>query len=317
MRYKVQQLFIQNNKETLKHPLLYAIDWFMPTWSGGLGMCDVSEEGYVYNYDKFPGNPEMEVDDDLKPTGKWKDFCDKRDNNEKRKKSRCALFHMLTNWNKRKYRPVSWRQQGVADNLRMIDIISQKMPIKPREQVVSYLKPEPKDNIHDSLFGLLAMDTYLTDTRTHDLIDQNYEKAINEDFNFPFIITDTKISQFTKQGEEKTIVEFKAGIRPKRKLALIKSSINVFYESEHRKRIKYNKAIWQNNIKAGCSHPASYDKIQSRKYLKIFRGTIKGKGRKFIEDVSNNVNFDYVLDPLGDWGRLSTQPKNDLWDLIM
>ena len=311
MRQEVQKLFIKNNEALLKNPLLYAIDWFMPTWSGGLGMCDVADNGWVYNIDDFPGNPERSYDDDLKPTSEWKIFCDERDNDEKRKKSRGALFHMLTNWNKKKFRPIPWTQPRLADNLNMIEIINQRMPSKPKEEVVSYLQPEVDDNINESLFGLLAMDVYLTDTRTHDIISQKYEKAINDDYLFPFIIKEDEIVRINKKGEEEKVATrtpVPENASAKRKAAALQELFQEKFQDEHVKRIKFNRSVWQSNISRGCTTLASYEKIQNRKYRKVFRGRIIGKGAQFIQDVYEfgRYDFDYVWDQDAIYGKNAT-----------
>ncbi len=307
-RHAVQKKFIQNNSNTLKHPLLHAIDWFMPTWSGGLGMCDVSENGWVYNYE-VPGNPEREIDDDLQPVGEWKRYCDERNNDQKRKKSRGALYHMLTNWSKAKFRPIPWTQPRTPDGLDMISTITSRMPTKPTEQIVSYLKPIPEDNINDALFGLLAMDAYLTDKRTQDLIRQDYVSAINEDFLFPFMIENGSILQINRRGEINEVGKV-SGKTNKRKIQSIHEQLNEYFNDEHVKRVKHNRAIWENNIKKGCTKLASYEKIQTRRYQKVFRGKIVGKGINFLESISNadHFNYDFIWDQDALWGKNATQP---------
>jgi hypothetical protein len=310
MRYEVQKMFLTNNSALLKHPLIQGIDWFMPTWSGGLGICDVSESGWILNNTNFPGNPVPTYNDNMEPTGEYELYVKMRDENPQRKKSRQALFHMLMNWNKTKYRPVSWVQPKIPGNLDMLNVINKRMPSKPKEMLVSQLAMEPEDNINDQLFGLMAMDVYLTDKTTQDMIKNDYINAINNDFNNHFWV-DKKSLYKLKDNEWEKEVELEGMGKKKRNRTIMEYYGNI-YQNEHIKRVKYNRAIWKNNIKSGCSQVASYDKITSRKYLKVFRGTIKGKGANALINQMQEPVFNYIWDAHGPFSKEATEPQ-ELW----
>lgn len=308
MRYEVQSMFIKNNEALLKNQLLYGIDWFMPFWSGGLGMCDVMENGWIINYTNIKGNPTAEFDDNMEPTGMYKEYLELRDNDPHRKKSRCALYNMLVNWGKTKFRPVAWKQPLSPDGLDMLSVIGQRMPIKPTEMLVGPSHEEPKDNINEQLFGLMALDVYLTDKRTQDLIQQNLETAVNLDPTSQFYVEGNKV---LKLGRDKNDWEDYGEINStnfKQRHNELKEMINDTMKNEHIKRIKYNRAIWQNNIRVGCKRPASYEKISTRKYIKLFQGKIIGKGTKVLNDLVQEPMFDYIWDEQGAYSRIATKP---------
>ncbi len=94
----------------------------------------------------------------------------------------------------------------------------------------------------------------------------------------------------------------------------IEEEIGNIYENEHIKRIKYNKAVWTNNIKVGCSKPADYNKLDNRTYIEFFPGKISGKGSDVIhsnyltafEHYWNDTTYNYMA-------TLQQQDENNIW----
>lgn len=309
-RYKVQQEFIKNNSPLLKHPLLEGIDWFMPFWSGGLGMCDVNERGWVLNISNFKGNPAVQLDDNMEPEGSYKDYKDEQ--NKSRIKSRCAQMHMLYNWGQIKFRPKSWTQVKLPENLNMLQNIAKKLPQKPTESWITEKSENPVDNINDKLTGLMAMDLYLTDTETQAKISNDIKKVINMNRN-SYWLEKKKIFKLNDDKSDWIEIADVSDMGKKKKRKLFEELLSEDYMDEHVKRIKYNKSIWRNNIKGGCSKPADYDKLTNRKYINIFKGEIIGKGARELNLQNEIVPFYYTMEEDKDFPFQNMEQINS-WD---
>lgn len=307
MRKDIQTSFIKNQSKLLYDPLLEGIDWFMPSWSGGLGMCDVSETGEILNpiYPNIIDNPIPTYDDDMNPSGNYKRFLDECNDPTRHTKSRQALFHMLMNWNKDKFRPKPWAAMKYMQNLDIHKYITTKLPTKPTTKVV-YGSEREKDNIYDSIFGLIAMEAYLTDPTIRRKISGNTLGVIDIDVRNNLYIDGDKIREI---DTDKVIFDME-GRKPKE----VKKELNKvaekymkdLYEQEFIQRIKYNSKIWKNNIEKGCTTEANWKFLNNRSYQDLFFGRVVGKGCSVIQELLDLDDPD--LNPIEGFEFDQTQP---------
>jgi len=311
MRREVMGEFIRNNKSLLENELLNGIDWFMPTWAGGLGLPDVADNGWIMNYPEISGNPRPRFDDSMEPEGEYKEYINMRDNDKKRFKSRCALYSMVTKWKNRRFRPIPWRAMNYPSNLEIFKRVMSRLPTKPKEILLKPNEKVPTNNIESGLFGLMAMEIYLTDPVVQNLIKGKVIEAINADTMNPYWVSSkkikndegTKVKVFELETgkiksfepliiENKMIEKFELESASKRKRKReVEKILQQVYEDERITTIKHNRAIWKNNVAQGCNKPASYEKLAFRKYIRYFPGTFVGKGASAIKSDVKDFNF--------------------------
>jgi hypothetical protein len=286
-RQSLYKDFIENNKETLKSPLLNGIDWFMPKWTSGLGMPELSDKGLILNmFDPFaPSVDEPE----------YKDYINERDNNEKRNKSRGAVFHMVTNWKKRKFRPVPWTNPRIPGGLDIYKRIATRLPSEPKQLLVK-AEVSFDRNIYDKLFPLMVMEVYLTDPIVQNLIEGNFIEAVNEDPTTGFFIQRTKNNlEITKPNGDIVNIDV-SDLGKKKRRRKFEEFQQEIYDSEHIKRIKYNAKIWKNNVASGCTKLADYEKISKRTYIEYFSGRLYGKGASCLYDAHGLFDYNSMDD---------------------
>lgn len=315
LRYAVQQKFIELHRKILDLSLL---DWFMPEWSGGLGICDVTKDGWILNATtNMPGNPVSRYDDDGNQTDPtYKVFDNMRNDSEYRKKSRCALFNMITHWGDPKYTPRPMTSVKLPSNLDIMSVIQNIMPCKPRE-VLAFGNAKEPDDVYDQVFGMAAMAAYLTDEATQLKIEGMLERSMN--VGNKYHVDETTVYKYSNNKTE-TIVLYKEkykvsemevvhtftkdekGIK-KRKRA-IEGIVDEVNMEEWERRVKYNRKVWKNNIKSGCTKLADWKFLQRRSYMKVFKGHIVGKGVNALKDIFYG---DYAIPTDGDWSFNETK----------
>lgn len=312
-RVVVQKEFIHRNEELLKNKLLSGIDWFMPTWSGGLGLCDVASDGTILNpiYPGIIGNPKPQYDDDFLPTGTYKQFIDRCNDRSQHYKSRCALYNMVTNWSKTKFRPMAWSSMKLPENLNMYNIVQSRLPSKPAEKLVFGDKPI-EGNVYDKVFGLFTLEAYFTNEDVHDKIKGDFARLIDNDPRNNMYIEGKKLIDI--QTAEVLLDLSNEGLsskKAKRKLGeLGKERMKDTFEDEFVKRIKYNSKIWSNNIKVGCTKLADWRFLHTRTYQRVLFGEVTGKGCKFVQEWTDQ--FDPHINPIEGFEFDRTQAM-DVW----
>lgn len=329
LRKKVQSRFIQINKEALD---LSHLDWFMPEWSGGLGICDVADNGWILNATSpMPGNPpETIVDEDLQ-TEEYKLFNKMRNEKGYRTKSRAALFNMITHWGDPKFTPRPLTSVKLPINLDIMGVIQNLMPCKPKE-VLTFGTEKLPDDIYDQLFGMCTMAAYLTDEATQLKIAGKVEKAINLGDKFRIekerIVkitgnSDTNrmdVLSFNREGtgivvkipREEEIYQFKEEEREygKKRKRAIEDEIKDINMEEWERRVKHNRKVWKNNLQVGCSKLADWRFLQRRTYMKVFKGHIVGRGVAALKEAGLTF-FKHIENP-GFWEDL--RDRIDDWD---
>jgi hypothetical protein len=305
LRQKVQTRFIKIHRDLLDQSML---DWWMPEWSGGLGLCDVSEEGWILNATiPFPGNPKPEYDDNMKPIGLFKIFDEKRNDPERHKKSRGALRHMITNWGKNRFTPRVISSHKLPNNLDLISVCQTIFPEKPKE-VLTFGGPKEIDDIYDVTFGMAVMTAYLTDDATQKKIKGELEESINASTSNRMYIDQDKITKF--KGNQEISYEFKSNEKTgrKRKIAIKNFTKDVIKE-EWERRIKQNRAVWKNNLKIGCTALADWKFLQRRVHRKVFKGKLIGKGLNALRDLNYG---EWAPPEHGHWSKEETM-EIELW----
>lgn len=313
MRQEVQHAFINNHAQILKSQRLEAIDWFAPTWCGGLGLADVhGETGWILNTSMFPGNPEPEFDDDGKPINDWKKYCDIRETS--RKKTRAAIMNMVLNWNNRRFRPLPWSQ---AKSIIDLDFWSKAktilpcLPIELREDIT----PTPPDNIADQMQSMAIMELYLTDKAVWDRLGGDYAGYINESFvpvrvdveqkwnrTLEKFYNNNKVYKYnTVTGQWDLKVE---GGKRKMEEYIDDELLQTTF-----KRVKYNSTIWKNNIQKGCSKTIEYSALEKRAYTSYIGGEVVGKGASGLKQMED---FDYLW-PVGTYYTKQATETIDIW----
>jgi hypothetical protein len=314
LRYAVQQKFVSLHRKLLDASLL---DWFMPEWSGGLGICDVTKEGWILNSTTpMPGNPVSRYDDDGNQVDiQFTEFDIRRNEASYRTRSRGALFNMVKNWGDPKYTPRPLTSMKLPTNLDIMSVIQNIMPCKPREVLTFGNEKEP-DDIYDQVFGMAAMAAYLTDEATQLKIEGLYEDAVNVGNDFS--IEHEKIIKYEVQNRgtkdvhvtEKVMYEFeKDEIAPivgrhgemlenKKRKRAIETAVSELRMEEWERRVKHNRKVWKNNMKVGCTKLADWKFLQRRTYMKVFKGHVVGKG---VSALKENFYGDYAIPLTGDW----------------
>lgn len=307
LRKVVQTKFLHIHRILLDRSKL---DWFMPEWSGGLGICDVSEEGWILNATiPFPGNPIPSYDDEGQTQGIYKIFDDKRNESSRHTKSRSALFHMINNWGNPKFTPRPLSSSKLPTNLNIINVVQTYFPVKPVEKLLHGTEKVEND-IYDQVFGLAAMAAYLTDEALQSKIKGDLENATNLE-NSRYYVEKNAILLLGREekDKDKVVYEFKKNeMDGKKRKRAIEKYVGDVLEEEYIKRIKYNRAVWKNNLQKGCGKLANWKFLQNRSYAKIFFGTLSGKGVKTLQE---SLYGEFSIPEEGPWSYERTMQLLD------
>lgn len=307
LRYAVQKRFIEIHRKLLDLSLL---DWFMPEWSGGLGICDVTQEGWILNSTTpMPGNPKSSFDDDGNQVNPlFTQFDNMRNDPEYRKRSRGALYNMLSTWGKQGLTPRPVTSEKLPTNLDIMSVIQNILPIKPRE-VLTFGEKKEDDDIYDQVFGLAAMAAYLTDETTQLKIQGNLEASINSGMSM--IIDTHEVTRVCNGEVLYTFLENEKGEGKKRKKA-IENNLGEINMEEWERRVRHNRKVWKNNMKVGCTKLINWNLLQRRTYMKVFKGELVGKGLAALKEAFVG---DFAIPKTGPWSFNETNVMDeDLWD---
>jgi len=311
LRKEMQQEFIKVHRVLLDKSQL---DWFMPEWSGGLGICDVHDNGWVLNAtDFFVGNPVRQNDEfGLNTNPEFDVFDQLRNDPNRHTKSRGALYEMLSHWGKQGYTPQPLSTMKVPDGLEMMSVVNTMLPNKPRETLTFGTEPI-EGNVYDTTFGLTVMAAYLTDSSLFAHISGDIETGLNLNPQNGIVIEQNLMTKYDRMGERiiKQDVMDPAMSTGKKRKRTIKEFVGQAYADEWYNKVSMNRKVWQNNLKKGCTKLADWNLLQRRTYMKVFKGRVTGKGIAVLQDMM----YTFEAPDAGAWSYHETlRDKIDDWD---